>query len=202
MERRLLDFGRELDETMARLRKNLMVIRLLGLLSEDDAMQETLMKDSAQLLDFVCITVSRGAALCRHRRKRRDAKYCKNSLRNLDHIYAYVNFSSFRRRTCKSERDLDEEEAEDDGHGSLLLEVQSLNTALTLLSLKSTQPDVTADEWRRLQEALPDLAELADTYEEQRIRLLAGKLRRLIATHGIVLEQSVSIKRIIADITF
>ena len=39
MERKLLEFECELDATMLRLRKNLMVIRLLGLMSEDEELQ-------------------------------------------------------------------------------------------------------------------------------------------------------------------
>jgi hypothetical protein len=49
-----------------------------GLLSEDEKLQEELMKDSAQLLDFICITLSRGAELCRHRKRKRDSRQsCK-----------------------------------------------------------------------------------------------------------------------------
>lgn len=63
MERKLLEFESELDATMLRLRKNLMVIRLLGLMSEDEELQDQLMKDSSRLLDFICITLNRGAAI-------------------------------------------------------------------------------------------------------------------------------------------
>ena len=63
MERKLLEFECELDATMQRLRKNLMVIRLLGLMSEDEELQDQLMKDSKRLLDFICITLNRDAVL-------------------------------------------------------------------------------------------------------------------------------------------
>ena len=59
MERKLLEFESELEATMQRLRKNLMVIRLLGLMSEDEELQDQLMKDSKRLLDFICITLNR-----------------------------------------------------------------------------------------------------------------------------------------------
>ena len=111
MERKLLEFESELDATMLRLRKNLMVIRLLGLMSEDEELQDQLMKDSSRLLDFICITLNRGAAIAVARKERRDT-----------------------RRSCKSEQELDEDEDED--YGSVMLETQSLNTALTLLAFK------------------------------------------------------------------
>ena len=62
LEQKLLDFETELDQTMATLRRNLMIIRLLGLMSEDDQLQESLMKNSEQLLDFILLTLKRGAA--------------------------------------------------------------------------------------------------------------------------------------------
>jgi hypothetical protein len=39
----------QLDETMAKMRRNLMVIRLLGLLSEDNGLQDSLMAESDRL---------------------------------------------------------------------------------------------------------------------------------------------------------
>jgi hypothetical protein len=40
----------QLDETMAKMRRNLMVIRLLGLLSEDNGLQDSLMAESDRLV--------------------------------------------------------------------------------------------------------------------------------------------------------
>ena len=88
-----------------------MVIRLLGLMSEDEELQDQLMKDSSRLLDFICITLTRGAAIAAARKERRDS-----------------------RKSCKSEQELDEDEDVD--YGSVMLETQSLNTALTLLAFK------------------------------------------------------------------
>ena len=88
-----------------------MVIRLLGLMSEDEELQDQLMKDSSRLLDFICITLNRGAAIAAARKERRDS-----------------------RKSCKSEQELDEDEDVD--YGSVMLETQSLNTALTLLAFK------------------------------------------------------------------
>ena len=70
LEQKLLAFEQELDSTMATLRKNLMIIRLLGLMSEDDQLQESLMKNSEQLLDFILLTLKRGAAAVESRKTR------------------------------------------------------------------------------------------------------------------------------------
>eukprot|EP00095_Tigriopus_kingsejongensis_P012027 maker-scaffold593_size129216-snap-gene-0.30 protein:Tk12027 transcript:maker-scaffold593_size129216-snap-gene-0.30-mRNA-1 annotation:"transmembrane and coiled-coil domain-containing protein 7" len=64
LEEKLLSFERDLDRTMLNLRKNLMIVRLLGLLSEDERIQENLMKDSEQLLEFICLTIQRCALAC------------------------------------------------------------------------------------------------------------------------------------------
>jgi hypothetical protein len=85
-----------------------------------------------------------------------------------------------------------DEEEEDEEYGSLMLEVQSLNTALTLLSFKVTKPDVSLEEWARMQEAIADLTDLAELHSDEKIRLLSKRLAKLIATHGIVLESTVS----------
>ena len=55
---------------------------------------------------------SRGAALAAARKERRDS-----------------------RRSCKSEQEMDEGEEEEE-YGSVMLETQSINTALTLLAFK------------------------------------------------------------------
>lgn len=69
MEQKLLDFSDELDQTMLNLRRQLMVIRLLGLLSEDEKLQEQLAKDSGQLLDFVGLTLQRAAIGCKQKER-------------------------------------------------------------------------------------------------------------------------------------
>ncbi len=49
LEQQLRDMEQQLDETMAKMRRNLMVIRLLGLLSEDNGLQDSLMAESDRL---------------------------------------------------------------------------------------------------------------------------------------------------------
>lgn len=149
LEEKLLSFERDLDKTMLKLRKNLMIVRLLGLLSEDDKIQQNLMKDSEQLLEFVCLTIERCAMSCAN-----------------------------------------EDNEEEDG--SQILEAQSLMMALTLLSVKVTQPDVQIDEWKRLQACLNDLDTLGKKYPDERARQLARRLKLLIATHGAVMDHKVS----------
>lgn len=158
LEAKLLAFERDLDATMSKLRRNLMVIRLLGLMSEDDKLQEGLMKDSEQLLDFICLTLQRGAVACGKRVERRE-----------------------RRKEEGKEGEGEEE-------GSQMLEIQSLTMALGLLNVKVTGPDVKVSEWERLQGSLDDLRVLSGLYEEERVREQARKLRQLIATHGVILE--------------
>jgi hypothetical protein len=46
LEKQLRAMERQLDETMAKMRRNLMVIRLLGLLSEDASLQDSLLAES------------------------------------------------------------------------------------------------------------------------------------------------------------
>ncbi|TRY61857.1 hypothetical protein TCAL_11238 [Tigriopus californicus] len=154
LEEKLLSFERDLDQTMLKLRKNLMIVRLLGLLSEDDKIQQNLMKDSEQLLEFVCLTIERCAL------------------------------------SCANESEDDEEE-----DGSQILEAQSLMMALTLLSVKVTQPYVQIDEWKRLQNGLKDLDILGKMYPDERARQLSRRLKLLIATHGAVMDHKDEMER-------
>lgn len=63
LEQQLLDLEANLDTSMNKMRKNLMVIRLLGLLSEDDKLQENLMDESSKLIQFLTSSLKRGAML-------------------------------------------------------------------------------------------------------------------------------------------
>ena len=49
----------ELEETMRKVRKRMMVTRLISLLSEDEKLQEAMMRDSEQKLEFLLSTVHR-----------------------------------------------------------------------------------------------------------------------------------------------
>merc|ERR1712059_23958 len=62
LEQQLLDLERHLDQSMHRMRKNLMVIRLLGLLSEDESFQENLLKHSDKMIRFVSSSIKRAAS--------------------------------------------------------------------------------------------------------------------------------------------
>ncbi len=72
VEKKLLQLDQDLEDTMRTLKRNLMVIRLLGLMSEDDKLQEALMKDSEQLIQFVGLTLERGALACQRRKQNQD----------------------------------------------------------------------------------------------------------------------------------
>jgi hypothetical protein len=54
----------QLDETMAKMRRNLMVIRLLGLLSEDNGLQDSLMAESDRLATPTELAVLLGNQCC------------------------------------------------------------------------------------------------------------------------------------------
>ena len=58
-EEQLLQLERDLDLTMYNLRRKLMVIRLLGLMSEDEKLQEEVMKNSTRLVKFLSLTFQR-----------------------------------------------------------------------------------------------------------------------------------------------
>ena len=52
-----------MDKMMNKMRRNLMVIRLLGLYSEDKTLQDNLMKESPRMIKFIGTTVQRAAKL-------------------------------------------------------------------------------------------------------------------------------------------
>ena len=63
-EEKLLQLERDLDRTMLNLRRKLMVIKLLELLSEDNELQEQVLKNSMRLIQFLLLTFQRCAKLC------------------------------------------------------------------------------------------------------------------------------------------
>ena len=52
-----------MDKMMNKMRRNLMVIRLLGLYSEDKTLQDNLMKESPRMIKFIGTTLQRAAKL-------------------------------------------------------------------------------------------------------------------------------------------
>ena len=48
-----------------------------------------------------------------------------------------------------------------------------------------TQADTSSEDWERLQSSLPDLASLAGAHDDDKIRKMARRLRKLVATHGV-----------------
>ena len=66
-EEKLLQLEQDLDRTMMTLRRKLMVIKLLELLSEDKDLQEEVMKNSTRLIQFLLLTFQRCAKLCQSR---------------------------------------------------------------------------------------------------------------------------------------
>jgi len=163
VEAKLLAIDEELERTMARLRRSMMTVRLLGLFSEDASLQDDLTKDTARLLAFVGLTLDRAAKGCRQRPK-----------------------------GAKAERDMDE--------GPSLLETQSVTTALTLLGLKATAEDVKLEEWKAMGSLQEDLTALAKFYPEPGVRQTAERLRRLVATHGLLSESRDAVRNKCSEI--
>merc|ERR1719237_576497 len=140
VEQQLLALERQLDSTMHRMRRNLMVIRLLGLLSEDNNFQENLLSESDKMIKFVSSSI------------KRDARG----------VAAGVESS--------------------------VMAVQSLNMALSILSVHLTQVNVPMADWERMLESQEDLKILED-HTDERISKISSQLYNLIATQGIVVEE-------------
>merc|ERR1719187_177192 len=73
LTQKLLDLEHHLDNAMNRMRKNLMVIRLLGLLSEDDKLQDNLMAESSRMIQFLGASLKRGAMICKKKKEEDDS---------------------------------------------------------------------------------------------------------------------------------
>merc|ERR1719510_1633386 len=140
VEEQLLALERQLDSTMHRMRRNLMVIRLLGLLSEENNFQESLLSESDKMIKFVSSSIKRAAR----------------------GVAAGVESS--------------------------VMAVQSLNMALSILSVHLTQVNVPMADWERMLESQEDLKILED-HADERISKISSQLYNLIATQGIVVEE-------------
>merc|ERR1712088_1066649 len=140
VEQQLLALERQLDSTMHRMRRNLMVIRLLGLLSEENNFQENLLSESDKMIKFVSTSIKRAA---------------RGVAAGLD---------------------------------SSVMAVQSLNMALSILSVHLTQVNVPMADWERMLESQEGLKILED-HTDERISKISSQLYNLIATQGIVVEE-------------
>ena len=140
VEEQLLALERQLDSTMHKMRRNLMVIRLLGLLSEENNFQENLLSESDKMIKFVSTSIKRAAR----------------------GVAAGVDSS--------------------------VMAVQSLNMALSILSVHLTQANVPLEDWERMLESQEDLKILED-HPDERISKISSQLYNLIATQGIVVEE-------------
>ena len=65
VEKQIHDLENHLDAVMHRMRKNLMILRLLSLLSEDKSIEKNLLAESDKMIQFVSVTVRRAAASVR-----------------------------------------------------------------------------------------------------------------------------------------
>ena len=64
----LLEMERELEDSMRKVRKRMMVIRMIGLMSEDEGLKESLLQNSGKMIEV------------RESIKRNEAKFCISSL--------------------------------------------------------------------------------------------------------------------------
>lgn len=140
VEQQLLDLEKHLDSTMHKMRRNLMVIRLLGLLSEDNNFQENLLKQSNKMITFVTSSIKRAAI----------------------GVAADV--------------------------ASSVMAVQSLNMALSILSVHLTQSNVPMEDWERMLDSADDLKTL-ESHADERIAKISGQLYNLVVTQGIVVNE-------------
>merc|ERR1712203_11238 len=74
------------------------------------------------------------------------------------------------------------------GVESSVMAVQSLNMALSILSVHLTQANVPLEDWERMLESQEDLKILED-HADERISKISSQLYNLIATQGIVVEE-------------
>ena len=143
----LIQMERDLEETMRKIRKRMMIIRLISLLSEDEKLQEAMMNNSAQKVEFLMSTIHRAVVMNKSREQKLDST-----------------------------------------------ELQGLTTAVSLLRHHVTQKNVKIGDWKLLQKCLEDLKYLSDHYEDDTVAQVCGRLRELIATHGVVLEHNDTIR--------
>lgn len=140
IEQQLLDLEKHLDNTMHMMRKNLMVIRMLGLLSEDKSFEENLLKESDKMIQFVSSSIKRAAL----------------GVKN--------------------------------GVESSTMAVQSLNMALSILSVHLTQVNVPTDDWVKMLKCADDL-EVLKEHKDERISKIAEQLHKLVITNGVVIQE-------------
>jgi len=145
IEQQLLNLEKHLDGTMHRMRKNLMVIRLLGLLSEDKDFQDNLLKESEKMIQFVTASVRRAAVGVKK------------------------------------------------GVESSTIAVQSLNMALSILTVHLTQANVATEDWVKMQESAEDLETLTQ-HQDERISKISGQLLNLVLTHGVMIKEVKNLK--------
>ena len=114
-------------------------LSLLGLMSEDDKLQNEVLKSSSRLITFLALTFQRCASLCKVRKRKLENK-------------------------------------EEDDFSAGMAEMQSLQTALTLLTQIVTQQNVPIEHWESLEASISDLKVIAEMHEEKSIKIAAGKL--------------------------
>lgn len=63
MRTELLQMEADLEDALRAMRKRLMVVRLIGLMSEDDQLQAAIMRNSEKMLGFLLATLRRAALM-------------------------------------------------------------------------------------------------------------------------------------------
>lgn len=148
-------------------------------MSEDDELQNALMQDSSQMIEFLLSTIHRAATLCRSRKSKQETG--KDKLHLLE----------------------DSAESENKKNNAVdTMEMQSLTTALSLLrtyvvggKLKGRgSARIKISGWAALQHGLEDLKILEECYSDKDIRVIAGKLRHIIDTNGAILRHNEKIR--------
>ena len=87
---------------------------------------------------------------------------------------------------------LGQSENDSDDGTDRILQDQSLNMALTLLSFKVLDEKlVDIDDWAKLREGLDDLQILEKNHNNAQIKKTSRSLRKIIATHGVIVDHKV-----------
>lgn len=105
-----------------------------------------------------------------------------------------VKLVSFEENSLEWVPSLRESSEDDQDYSCSSLEIQSLTTALSLMSQLLVQKNMRTTDWKALQATVDDLGELAKSHKDINVRQMSDKLRLVIATHGAVLRETEELK--------
>jgi len=150
----LLHIETKVEQAVAKIEKQLTIVRLISLFSEDEKLQDALMENPEQKIRFLLSTLHRVAVTCRERLE------AKSSMSGLS-LEEGTNYGG------------DPAELQ-----SLTMAVSLLKHHL------AQKEQIKPKDWDQLQECEADLQLLATNYQEKSVALLCHRLRECILTRG------------------